>query len=171
MNLQVRIATRNDADLIATIGWSTFEQTFAKDNSLTDMQLYLRENFQPSIIENELKDPDTHYILAIDKNSVAGYAKFSKKKPPAPFENTSTLELERIYALKEYIGKKVGATLIEYALGYATMNRYQVIWLGVWEKNFRAIEFYNKWGFTIFGSHVFMLGNDAQTDLLMMKKL
>ena len=81
------------------------------------------------------------------------------------------IELERLYAVQHYIGRQVGKKLMEECVDRAVKMGYQTIWLGVWEKNIRAIKFYEKNGFRKFGEHVFMLGNDAQNDWLMKKTL
>ena len=86
-------------------------------------------------------------------------------------DEANTIEIERIYASKAYLGKHVGKTLMEACLKLAKQGGHNVVWLGVWEHNPRAIAFYEKWGFEKFGSHSFLLGNDLQTDLLMKKNL
>jgi len=51
----------------------------------------------------------------------------------------------------------------------ALEKNYHTIWLGVWEHNQRAIDFYKRWGFKKFDEHDFILGNDVQKDWLMKK--
>ncbi len=81
------------------------------------------------------------------------------------------LEIERIYVLKEYHGKKVGQLLYENAIKIAKSKNAEYVWLGVWEKNPRAIRFYEKNGFVAFDKHIFKLGNDKQTDIMMKLKI
>jgi ribosomal protein S18 acetylase RimI-like enzyme len=73
--------------------------------------------------------------------------------------------------LAEFHGQKAGAALMQHCLGLAMMAGYDVVWLGVWEHNYKALNFYRKWGFEVFGSHIFRLGDDEQTDVMMKKHL
>jgi len=86
-------------------------------------------------------------------------------------EDWNCIEIERLYAAKEFIGRNVGSKLMECCLQQAFDEGFQLVWLGVWEHNLRAISFYEKWGFEKFGSHPFMLGKDLQTDLLFKKTI
>ena len=86
-------------------------------------------------------------------------------------ENGTALEIARIYAVQKSIGKGVGRALMQHCIEIARQRNFRIIWLGVWEKNQKAITFYSKWGFEKFGDHMFMLGNDPQTDWLMKKVL
>ncbi|MNE89030.1 Protease synthase and sporulation negative regulatory protein PAI 1 [compost metagenome] len=79
--------------------------------------------------------------------------------------------MERIYVLQEFLGKKVGQLLIDKALEVAALQNVKFVWLGVWEENYRAIRFYEKNGFIIFDKHIFRLGNDEQTDLMMRREV
>jgi ribosomal protein S18 acetylase RimI-like enzyme len=82
-------------------------------------------------------------------------------------KNNTSLEIERIYVLKEFHGQNMGQLLYYKALEIATKYRIKEIWLGVWEKNKRAISFYKKNGFIEFDTHIFKLGNDEQIDIMM----
>jgi diamine N-acetyltransferase len=65
----------------------------------------------------------------------------------------------------------MGSKLMSASLDEARQHACDTVWLGVWEKNQRAIEFYRKWGFRQTGSHIFSLGDDPQTDLIMVLEL
>ena len=171
MDVQITPATSKDISLLTALGRVTFEQTFARDNTASDMQQYLMENFNEARISEELEDPSSTFMLAYVDQEPAGYSKVKANRLPPGVSSTPALEIERIYARQEFLGKKIGKALMEACLDYARNNGYEMIWLGVWEKNHRAIQFYEKWGFTVFGSHLFMLGSDAQTDLLMGRKV
>lgn len=164
-----RLATPDDVQTLVEIGTETFRDTFAADNTPENMKAYLEKNFAPDQIRQDIDDPDSVFILAYDKSRIVGYAKLRKGKNPGT--ESSSIEIERIYAIKEYIGKKVGKTLMQTSLDFAAELGYKKVWLGVWEHNPRAIAFYERWGFKISGSHPFLLGDDLQTDLLMEKKL
>jgi GNAT superfamily N-acetyltransferase len=171
MEVRITTATAGDISLLTALGRVTFEQTFARDNTVSDMQQYLMQNFNEARITEELADPSSNFILAFVEDEPAGYAKIKESRIPPGVSDTPALEIERIYARQEFLGKKIGKALMEYCLAFAVDNGYEMVWLGVWEKNHRAIQFYEKWGFTVFGSHLFMLGSDAQTDLLMGRRV
>jgi ribosomal protein S18 acetylase RimI-like enzyme len=82
-------------------------------------------------------------------------------------KDDKALEIERIYVLKDFYGKKVGQLLYEKAIELAKQVKSDYVWLGVWEENQRAISFYKKNGFEEFDKHIFKLGNDEQTDIMM----
>jgi ribosomal protein S18 acetylase RimI-like enzyme len=90
---------------------------------------------------------------------------------PKELKGARAIEIHRIYVLQEMIGQGIGKALMERSLALAQLNNYEVIWLGVWEKNTRAIQFYKKWGFKKFSSYIFRLGTEDQTDYLMKKDL
>ncbi|MFN5985877.1 MAG: GNAT family N-acetyltransferase, partial [Chitinophagaceae bacterium] len=72
-----------------------------------------------------------------------------------------------IYVIQEYQGKKAGQQLYEKAIQVAKEKKAKYLWLGVWEENHKAIQFYKKNGFEVFDQHVFVLGDEKQTDLMM----
>ena len=100
-----------------------------------------------------------------------GYLKLNFGDSQTELKDQKALEIERIYVLKEFHGKKVGQLLFEKALKIAEEKKVDYVWLGVWEENLRAINFYKKNGFEEFDKHIFKLGNDEQTDIMMKLKL
>lgn len=169
--ITIRPASPEDAQLLAELCAKTFYETFASFNRDEDMKSYMGVNFNVAQIEHELQVEGTTYLLALQRGSAVGYAKLKKHQQQEDLNEENTIEIERIYSSKEYLGKGVGKSLMEACLNLARQDGHKVIWLGVWEHNPRAICFYEKWGFEKFGSHLFMLGNDLQTDLLMKKNL
>lgn len=87
------------------------------------------------------------------------------------FADKTAIEIARIYAVRHFIGKGTGSALMQKCIDIAKEMNREVVWLGVWEHNKLAIDFYSKWGFEKFGEHVFVLGNDPQTDWMMKKIL
>jgi diamine N-acetyltransferase len=164
-----REASTNDAEILVDIGIKTFSDTFGSTNTESNMRSYLEKTFTVDKIRKDLADPRCTYILLYHKRRVIGYAKLLKGKSDP--NESSKIEIERIYAVEEYIGKKAGQTLMQTCLGFAQREGYDKVWLGVWENNPRAIAFYEKWGFKKVGSHPFLLGDDVQTDLVMEKTL
>lgn len=167
-SVSIRNCSLKDAQAIVSLGIRTFRDTFDELNTPENMMLYLNKNFTLKKIKEEIQEPDAVFFIAEKDEEAIGYARVRKSKPEG-LDGNSALEIERMYADKKYIGKRIGHLLMNTCLHFARDNGYNTVWLGVWEHNLHAIEFYKKWGFEKFGTHTFMLGNDAQTDLLMKK--
>jgi ribosomal protein S18 acetylase RimI-like enzyme len=167
----IRIASRNDVSLLAELSAATFRSTFAKDNTPEDMEAYLTENFSEEKLEQELSDPLATFFIAELSSKPLGYAKLHMGPPDASVTGAKPMELVRLYVLPEGIGRGIGARLMQECIETAAGRGLETLWLGVWEHNHRAIRFYQKWGFEEVGSHIFQLGGDAQTDLIMQKSL
>ncbi|HEY0040376.1 MAG TPA: GNAT family N-acetyltransferase, partial [Flavisolibacter sp.] len=166
MNPVIRSATKEDAELIADISRQTFYDTFAADNTKEDMDKFLREQFTKGRLMLEVGSPENSFLLAYFDDKVAGYIKLREGKQPIELIGTASLELARLYVVKDFIGKRIGAALMQKAIAVAKEKSKHIIWLGVWEKNQRAIDFYHRFGFTKFGECDFLLGNDVQRDWL-----
>ena len=169
--ISVRTCNAKDVDTLVSLGIKTFRDTFDEFNTPENMILYINKTFTRKVIEQEMKEPGTVFFLAFDGRKAAGYAKIRTSNHPDDSNPTPALEIERLYAHKSYLGKRVGHMLMQTCLAFARKKGFTTLWLGVWENNARAISFYERNGFVRFGYHTFMLGNDAQTDWLMKKEL
>ncbi len=167
-NIFIRRADASDAALIADLSRTTFYQAFAKDNTASDMELFMNEQFTKEGLMQEVQEADGIFLLAYDVTEAVGYARIRVENK---YKQEGALEVARIYALDKAIGQGVGKALMETCLQIARDMQMNMVWLGVWEKNERAIAFYEKWGFEKFGEHKFLLGTDWQTDCLMKKML
>ena len=171
MNLSIRLATKDDAVLIADVSRKTFYDTFAADNTKEDMDKFLSEQFTKGRLILEVGAAENIFFLAYIDGTVAGYVKLREGKQPDELKDLNAMEIARLYVLKEFIGQRVGAALMKECISIAKGKGKEVIWLGVWENNKRAIEFYSKWGFEKFSGCDFLLGEDVQRDWLMKKNL
>lgn len=131
------------------------------------MTKYLNEGFSVEKLSAELNDNNTELYFATLGNEVIGYIKLNFGQSQTELKDDKAVEIERIYVLKEYHGKKVGQLLYQKAMEIARQANAGYVWLGVWEKNLRAIHFYKKNGFVEFDKHIFKLGDDEQTDIMM----
>ncbi|MEQ1796823.1 MAG: GNAT family N-acetyltransferase [Lacibacter sp.] len=163
----IRIANPDDAELIAEMSRITFYDAFAKDNSKEDMDFFLNEQFTKAALKKEVEEANGIFMLAYVNNDAAGYARMRLKNSENILAEESAIEIARIYAMPSAIGKGVGSALMQKCIDVAAEQNKTVIWLGVWEKNERAIAFYTRWGFNKFSEHSFLLGSDLQTDWLM----
>ncbi|GIV36401.1 MAG: N-acetyltransferase [Cyclobacteriaceae bacterium] len=164
-------ATINDIDLLQKIGRQTFLETFSAGNTDENMQKYLDEAFSKTKLTTELDDQNAEFYFATLDGNVIGYLKINFGQSQTELQDNKAVEIERIYVLKEYHGKGVGQLLLDKAIKIARQKNADYIWLGVWEENPRAINFYKKNGFVEFDKHIFKLGNDEQTDIMMKLKL
>ena len=156
---------------LQNIAKQTFFETFSIENTEEDMSVYLNENFSIQKLTEELMDKNSEFYFSIIENTVIGYLKVNFEKSQSEFQDDEALKIERIYVLKEFHGENVGQLLYNQALKIARIKNKKHIWLGVWEDNARAINFYKKNGFVEFGSYIFKLGNDLQTDIKMKLEL
>ncbi len=164
---QISKVSTHDAVLLQIIGKQTFYEAFKYDNSEEDMNQYLNESFSSQKIAEELKNVNSEFYFAKSNDQVLGYLKINFGKSQTELNENNSLEIERIYLLKQFYGKNVGQKLLDKALEIALKNQHDFVWLGVWENNLRAIQFYKKNGFVAFDKHIFQLGNDKQTDIMM----
>lgn len=165
--ITTRIATPADAALIADLSRQTFYDTFAADNTPENMAKFMNEQFSREKLMKEVADPASVFLLARIGEEVVGYARLRESPNPPELGNLPAIEIARIYAATANIRKGVGSALMQRCLDIAQEKQRSVVWLGVWERNQRAIDFYTRWGFRKFGEHIFMLGDDPQTDWLM----
>ncbi|MFN5416806.1 MAG: GNAT family N-acetyltransferase [Flavobacteriia bacterium] len=169
----IQIEKVNPSHLISLqqIGRKTFLETFGNANSEEDMQNYLEEGFSKEKLTSELENKDIEFYFAILNSEIIGYLKINFAQAQTEIKDKNALEIERIYVLQEFHGNQVGQVLFEKALEVAKDKKLSYIWLGVWEENLRAIQFYQKNGFVAFDKHIFKLGEDLQTDVMMRLKL
>jgi ribosomal protein S18 acetylase RimI-like enzyme len=170
-NIQIKEISINDIDQLQKIGRQTFQETFSESNSEENMKNYLEEGFSKEKLTEELTNKDSQFYFATAEGEVIGYLKVNFGESQTELKDEKSLEIERIYVSKEFHGKKVGQLLYEKAIQIAKDKNVQYVWLGVWEENLRAINFYTKNGFVEFDKHIFKLGNDEQTDIMMKLKL
>lgn len=166
-NIQITKATLDEILQLQDIGRQTFFETFSAGNSAENMKKYLAEGFSLEKLTAELKDKYADFYLAWFDKKVIGYLKLNFGQSQTELKDNEALEIERIYVLKEFHGKKVGQLLYEKAIQIAKQANVSYVWLGVWEENPRAISFYKKNGFVEFDKHIFKLGDDEQTDIMM----
>jgi ribosomal protein S18 acetylase RimI-like enzyme len=165
----IRTATPADAERLTALAERTFRDTFAADNSTDDLEAYVRDAFSLDRVRAELADHASTFLLAfVDGGEYpTGYAKLRTGTPDPSVSGPDPVELERLYVDRIAIGHGVGAALMRASFDAARSAGHRTLWLGVWERNARAISFYVKWGFDTVGDHVFRLGSDDQRDLVM----
>ena len=167
----IRFATADDAELIADLSRRTFHESFGYVNTKEIMDKFMNEQFTREKLIKEVTEPGNTFLLAFDGDTPVGYVRMREGKKFAEFDSKDSIEIARIYSVNSYLGTGVGQQLMRQCIFIAKELKKEIIWLGVWEKNPRAIAFYSKWGFEKFSEQDFLLGDDLQKDWLLMKKL
>ena len=152
--------TLDDIDQLQKIGRQTFYETFSTGNTEENMTKYLSEGFSIDKLTNELNDNNAEFYFATLDENVIGYLKLNFGQSQTELQDDKGLEIERIYVLKDFHGKSVGQLLYDKAIEVAKQRNSDFVWLGVWEENPRAINFYKKNGFVEFDKHIFKLGKE-----------
>ncbi len=156
---------------LSSLSAKTFRDAFGQHNKSEDMDKYIAEQLSEAQLAGEIEHADNVFFLAWYHDRLAGYAKLRVNKEPEELKDNKPIEMERIYVLQEYHGQKIGAELMKHCIDFARTKNHGVIWLGVWEQNHKAVNFYKRFGFELFGAHPFLLGEDWQTDVLMKMEL
>ncbi len=167
----IREATITDIDDLQKISKQTFYETFREGNTAENMAKYLNEGLSMEKLTTELNDPHSVFYFALSDENLIGYLKLNFGESQTELKDSKAVEIERIYVLKEFQGRHVGQRLYDKAIQVATEKNADYVWLGVWEENTRAINFYKKNGFVEFDKHVFMLGDDEQIDMMMKRQI
>ena len=167
----IRNAEPRDAEPLSTLMEQTFRDTFAAMNTPTNMLIHCRGSYSPSIQAREIRDPAIETLLSERDGHLVGFAQLRDAECPAASAAARPREIQRLYVATGWHGKGVAHELMNQIIHSATNRGADLIWLGVWENNPRAIAFYEKHGFAEAGSHVFLLGLDPQRDLLMTRRV
>ena len=172
-DILIRQATPDDAKLLTDLAYTTFWDAFAHHpkNAPDDLNHYMRQAFNQEQISAELADDKNIFLIAEIDGEAAGYSKMVIAYVEPGITAERPIELSRLYAHQKHLGQGVGQRLMDACFERAIQEGRDVMWLGVWEYNPRAQRFYEKNGFRVVGSHVFQLGKDSQTDLLMQREL
>ena len=171
MSIEIRVADFTDAELIADLSRQTFIESFASQNTSENMDKFMKDSFLRETLIKEVGAPGNIFLVAYDGKEPVGYVRMRENNNPPELDTFNAMEIARIYVVKSSVGKGVGKLLMQYCIDYVMERKFSIVWLGVWQQNLRAINFYKYWGFEKFGSHIFMLGDDPQMDWLMKKNL
>lgn len=170
MSIQIRQAVPEDLNALRDLSIRSFVNAYAAHNTAEDMEQYLREHFNEEVLAAELHDPRYVYFLAVGSGRMLGYIKLDRADVKKNFA-TRAIEIARLYTDPDWVSKGIGRRIVEAAVEFAHSENYNAIWLSAWQKNFRAVNFYQREGFRIEGLTRFVLGKDVQDDFVMVKKI
>lgn len=171
MTPTIRRATPDDAPALAELAARTFTEAFGADNRPEDLALHLATAYGPAQQGRELADATLITLVADDQGTLVAFAQLRLGTPPAAVRGAAPIELMRFYLAAAWHGRGLAQRLMASVVDAATAAGARTLWLGVWERNPRAIAFYRKTGYVDVGSHVFVVGTDPQTDRLMVRPL
>ena len=160
-----------DIKALQAIAKQTFTETFGSQNTAEDLAKFLNEEYDFDKLKAEVENPESFYYFYYFEDELAGYLKLNVGAAQTESDYPEALEIQRIYVLQKYQGKRIGLAMMQQALVIAEELKKPQVWLGVWENNFKAQAFYQKSGFKKVGSHDFILGDDRQTDHILLKTL
>lgn len=172
-NSGVNIVKISVADIskLKEISKQTFVDSYSWGNTAENVQNYVEINFHKEKLVDELNNPNTEFYFGELGHELIGYFKINFYQAQTDLKDNKSLEIERIYILSQFQGKKIGSVFIDEICKIAKQNQLAYVWLGVWENNIRAIQFYEKNSFIQFATHPFKFGNELQTDVLMKRTI
>ena len=160
-----------DTSAMREVAVQSYYDTFADSNTPENMVAFLSESYNLNKLEAEFYEQGSVLYLACEGDKVIGFLRLRLNDEVSEELGANSIELQRLYIDSDYHGKHVGRKLMEQAMAYAHQNKFDWIWLGVWERNFKAQKFYANWGFERFGEHVFQMGDDPQIDWILKRRL
>lgn len=160
-----------DIKTLQAIAKKTFTETFGSQNTAEDLAKFLSEEYDFDKLKAEVENPESFYYFYYFEDELAGYLKLNVGAAQTELDYPEAVEIQRIYVLQKYQGKRIGLAMMKQALAVAEELKKPQVWLGVWENNLKAQAFYQKFGFKKVGSHDFILGDDKQTDYILLKTL
>ena len=166
-SITIRTADVSDARELAGVAEATFRDTFATENSAEDMDAFCKARYGEPIQAAEIANPNMSTLLCEQDRSLIGFAQLRFGEAPSCVVANAPAEIQRLYVAKAFHGLGVAHRLMKESLAEMSSRGHDVVWLGVWERNFRATAFYRKFGFVEVGDHVFTLGSDRQRDIVM----
>ena len=171
MEVIIRACKATEVDILRQLAFETYDQTFRSMNTAENMDKYLEAAFNRERLQQELSSPKCGFFFMYADGELSGYLKLAEAPEQSDFNDPDSIELERIYVRREFQGRGLGKTLINYAVQTARRRGKRYIWLGVWERNAKAIAFYQDMGFVLAGHHDFRMGGEIQHDIIMKRLL
>lgn len=167
--IEIHEVKASELEEMVLMARKSFLEAFTKGNKLENVYAYLDEAFTLAQIHKEYLNPSSKFFVAKKEDQIIGYTKVNQVPAQTDIHDPESLEISRLYVLEEFLGLGVGKMLLDKAFAFAREQDLNYVWLGVWEKNARAIRFYEKCGLVKFSSHPFPFGDELQTDWLMKK--
>ncbi len=169
--LEIRLAQPQDATALSKLARHTFVESFAQFNTPENMDQYLRENFSPTRQRSEIENPQRKIAIVWHAEEAIGFYHLVRGETIQCVSGTRPIQLLKFYIDSKWHGKSVAKMLMDHCIEECRRENFSTLWLGVWEQNFRAQTFYRKYAFKEVGTFDFILGEDRQIDLVMVKPI
>ncbi len=166
-DIKLEKLTLKDLPELRKVGRKTYSDAFSSQNSKENMRSYLDAAFSNEKLACELNEEQSTFYFAKYEGETIGYLKVNFGSAQTDLKDSDAMELERIYIVENFQGRGIGKKLLANVIEIAQEKELNYLWLGVWKKNKKAIEFYEREGFIIFDSHSFVMGDEVQSDALM----
>lgn len=167
MDLMFKRCTEHNLKELTKVSWNTFYESYKDNNDPNNFRTFLDNKFNEERLLEELLNPNCHFYFLYDNSTLVGYFKLNEGNAQTEAFDEKTIELERIYVLKEFQGKGYGKMMIQKSIEISRDRNADFLWLGVWKINENAVRFYQREGFEIFGTHIYVVGNEDQEDWVM----
>jgi ribosomal protein S18 acetylase RimI-like enzyme len=168
----IRDARPDEGAAYSQFARAIFIATYAAGNDPARLAVHVAAAFSQELQSAELADPArTTLVIDAAEGGWAAFATLKHGDPPAVVGHGRAIEVERFYVDTPYHGRAVAARLMDAVVARARSGGYDVLWLGVWTHNHRAIRFYEKVGFAVVGTYPFVFGGAPEDDLLMVRPL
>jgi len=169
--LNIREAGEGDAVLLSILASTTFHEAYFEQDESANLARYVNESFAIEAVQAEIAEPGSLFFIVFAKGKAVGYARLIEDSRLDCVQGERVVELKRLYILERVRRTGIGRLLMEHCLGEASRRGFDVLWLGVWEENARALEFYAKFGFREAGTIMFPYGDVEGTNLVLQIEL
>jgi ribosomal protein S18 acetylase RimI-like enzyme len=165
--IRIRRAEEDDALELSVLAERTFRAAFAESNTAANMHLHCAANYGQALQLAEIRESSRETWVAEADGRLIAYLQLRLDAASPMLSGERPVEIQRFYVDASHHGAGLAHELMAHVLVRAEVAGSAALWLGVWERNPRAVAFYRKWGFDVVGEHIFMLGDDPQRDLVM----
>lgn len=159
----------DDAALLSELSCITFIEAYSDQVPMEEMQPYLKQALSTKAVAEELADPEVHYYFVHADADLAGFIMLRPRYSSDLLDGAPAAYINRFYLRARYWGSGLALQMMEFCETFAQAAGAQWLWLQVWEQNDRAIAFYQKCGFEIFGIADFHMGDVVHRDPVMRK--
>jgi diamine N-acetyltransferase len=169
--IRIRRAEEEDALVLSVFAETTFRDAFADSNTTVNMQLHCAESYGQALQLAEIRDSTRETWIAESDDRLVAFVQLRLDAASPIISSERPVEIQRFYVDASHHGAGLAHQLMAHVLARAKAAGSAALWLGVWERNPRALAFYRKWAFDVVGEHTFRLGDDPQRDLIMRRDL
>ncbi len=167
--IHIRKATKEDCEVIAELAKKTFSETYSEISTNAAMQEYVEKKISPVNIRKELDNPLSCFYIGFINDEPVAFTRLRYNRAVKGLPGKKGIEIEQIYVLKEYQGVKVGREMMEKCRQVAIREKFDILWLQVWQHNHKAIQFYQKSGFVVYETAIAVYGNGIEQDDFLMR--